>query len=1298
MKVFHRGLIIVGVPFLLEMVLIVSLSALLYQSDQDQIKESRYRRFAAYNARMLACCAELPFYIIFSIQYQSDDMYKLYLKSKEQILFYRSKVLEMMSQSNDLADSSMNADSALLKMVEMTDELASVRKAGILDIASKMPTIQAAFEKNKGMALEKVGNLVRSSEAKTKIMQEMQLVVRRQFSQILIIGLIGNAIAAICLSIFYGKGIMARLRIIGRNTQALKEGKALESPLSGRDEIMQLDRAFHEMDATLKLATIRQREMFDNASDVICVLDADMRFTKVNRASDRNWGLKAEDLIEKSAKDITDAQDFKSFQESLLNARNRQTPVEVEMRRQSMESLWSIYWSQIDQHYYCVVHDVSEQKRSERMKQRFLSMISSDLKRPLKQMSSSLAAALSQSAGALPIICVEKLKMAEKNLQRLLGLVDDLLQVAVMESDAIEINRVDSQVRSLLLQARQEVEALSEKRGIEIVIENDPDQSCFVDPNRIIQVLVNLLSNAIKFSPDGAKVFLSARADGPEIVVSMRDEGRGIPESHKKAIFEKFKQVEAADGKRKSGTGLGLPICKQIVEDHGGSIGVDSEAEKGSTFWFRLPVSAESVSSESGPSSIASGTDSGGTGSSANSDALVSPHGFVANSNAAGTPSGFIANSQAAGTSIGATSKSGSGSSTQPGSKDSLLLNKDNPAGPFAWLVSTASGGKLKLPAKGLLLIGLPLIFELILVGALSFLLFTADKEREEELYQRTIAIYSSKIIDTYFIMSALLIAEKKTPEQWFLVSKAHEGAASSVKALKKHVRREKEASSIMSALDKQSEKIANFIATGDELVNEEPSKRNVARAIAGKDKLVPSIVGISRKLQRLLDSSEKKEFVIPERRAAIRAQEGQILAIALLCNIFGSILLALFFSRDLTGRLQILADNAMRLAATKKLNSPIGGKDEIAELDRMFHDSAAALKEAQQKESAVFDNAQDLILSISSEGIFLKANQASQRILGYAAEELCGKSLEQIVHPEDLASVINSMKKFDKDNHELESRVLTMDGPIKHMHWSLSKSPGSNEVYCILHDITERKELESLKHEFLAMVSHDLRTPLTSILGVAKLATAGAFGQISSDSSSILLQLTKSGDKLLELINDLLDIEKLDAGKMQLVHEKISLAELLSAVADGTKNSARIRVHQPEYSEQPMIEGDKDRLIQALSNLIHYALSVTPEDRTVEIRVVLKEDGLNLEIIDGAEPLSQAKSTALFDRFSEHAQSNPDETVAGLALPIARRIIEGHSGQISNSVNEQNTNTTLVKLKYTLSQTESIASASSAI
>jgi signal transduction histidine kinase len=119
------------------------------------------------------------------------------------------------------------------------------------------------------------------------------------------------------------------------------------------------------------------------------------------------------------------------------------------------------------------------------------------------------------------------------------------------------------------------------------------------DSKRIVQVLVNLLSNAIKFSERGGSVTVSAHMDTDRIELSVLDRGRGIPDSSKGTIFDRFSQIEETDATEKSGSGLGLAICKAIVEAHGGEIGVESEPGKGSRFWLKPRAAAVSAGSRS---------------------------------------------------------------------------------------------------------------------------------------------------------------------------------------------------------------------------------------------------------------------------------------------------------------------------------------------------------------------------------------------------------------------------------------------------------------------------------------------------------------------------------------------------------------------------------------------------------------------------------------------------------------------------------------------------------------------------
>ena len=129
----------------------------------------------------------------------------------------------------------------------------------------------------------------------------------------------------------------------------------------------------------------------------------------------------------------------------------------------------------------------------------------------------------------------------------------------------------------------------------------ETDAEVFADQDRLIQVVVNLVSNAIKFSPQGGSVEIKAIEEDLLVEVQVIDHGRGVPAEYREIIFEKYRQVKSEDATKKGGTGLGLPICKLIIEQLGGTIGVNSEDGKGSTFWFRVPkISTEKVAGQSG--------------------------------------------------------------------------------------------------------------------------------------------------------------------------------------------------------------------------------------------------------------------------------------------------------------------------------------------------------------------------------------------------------------------------------------------------------------------------------------------------------------------------------------------------------------------------------------------------------------------------------------------------------------------------------------------------------------------------
>ncbi|HEX6039647.1 ATP-binding protein [Longimicrobium sp.] len=233
--------------------------------------------------------------------------------------------------------------------------------------------------------------------------------------------------------------------------------------------------------------------------------------------------------------------------------------------------------------------DVTERREVERMKDEFVSVVSHELRTPLTSIRGSLGLLAAGKMGEVPEKGRRMLEIAVQNTDRLVRLINDILDIERIESGRVtmELRAVDAS--DLAHQSVDVMSAMAEKLGVKLYAWADR-QPLEADPDRILQVLTNLLSNAIKFSPPGAEVSLTVERGDGEVVFRVRDQGRGIPADRLESIFERFSQVDSSDARDKGGTGLGLAICRSIVQQHGGRIWVESQPGEGSTFTFTLPA------------------------------------------------------------------------------------------------------------------------------------------------------------------------------------------------------------------------------------------------------------------------------------------------------------------------------------------------------------------------------------------------------------------------------------------------------------------------------------------------------------------------------------------------------------------------------------------------------------------------------------------------------------------------------------------------------------------------------------
>ncbi|MFN4774695.1 MAG: ATP-binding protein [Pseudanabaena sp.] len=233
--------------------------------------------------------------------------------------------------------------------------------------------------------------------------------------------------------------------------------------------------------------------------------------------------------------------------------------------------------------------DITEKLKVDRIKSEFISIVSHELRTPLASIRGALGLLSSGVLANRPETAQNMLNIASSDTERLVRLVNDILDLERLESSKVTLDRnwCDVEV-DLCQQAIETMQAIAIESQIEILC-NIQSQQVFADQDRLVQTLVNLLSNAIKFSPPQSQVHLEAEQIANEIVFRVCDRGRGIPAAQLESIFERFHQVDASDSRQMGGTGLGLAICRSIVQQHGGKIWVESVLSEGSTFSFTIP-------------------------------------------------------------------------------------------------------------------------------------------------------------------------------------------------------------------------------------------------------------------------------------------------------------------------------------------------------------------------------------------------------------------------------------------------------------------------------------------------------------------------------------------------------------------------------------------------------------------------------------------------------------------------------------------------------------------------------------
>ncbi|HEY9677715.1 MAG TPA: ATP-binding protein [Drouetiella sp.] len=430
-------------------------------------------------------------------------------------------------------------------------------------------------------------------DAHMKVAEPRELErTRRNVFAFLLFGTAASVLISIAAAWFFFRDILKRLNIIKENAHLLAIRLPVVNAVRGGDELTKLNIALQKGYSVLESARNKELSILDAATDVICSTDRRLRITAAGAASLDTWGYKSEDLLGRSIVSLQSKDSegpFRAVLEELMESeQSGEVESQVVCANMALKDFnWKINWSAENQSFYCVAHDVTEQRNTERMKQHFVAIVGHDLRTPLSSISATLSVLLANTS-LVSEKATQILQKAEASLERLMDLIRDLLDLEKLEAGKVVLDFGVVSALDVCNAACDSVEYLAQKLHVTLTRSNQ-DFLMRGDERRLVRVLVNLISNAIKFSPRGGTVAVSMKAIDNQIEISIIDEGPGIPLEDQSAIFEKFRQTTTSRATEVKGTGLGLAIAKLIVEAHDGIIGVDSQVGKGSRFYIRLP-------------------------------------------------------------------------------------------------------------------------------------------------------------------------------------------------------------------------------------------------------------------------------------------------------------------------------------------------------------------------------------------------------------------------------------------------------------------------------------------------------------------------------------------------------------------------------------------------------------------------------------------------------------------------------------------------------------------------------------
>jgi PAS domain S-box-containing protein len=343
----------------------------------------------------------------------------------------------------------------------------------------------------------------------------------------------------------------------------------------------------------------------------------------------------------------------------------------------------------------------------------------------------------------------------------------------------------------------------------------------------------------------------------------------------------------------------------------------------------------------------------------------------------------------------------------------------------------------------------------------------------------------------------------------------------------------------------------------------------------------------------------------------------------------------------------------------------------ELARINAALQGEIDERARAERERDRFFDMSSELLAIAGVDGYFKQLNPAWERVLGWTVEELKARPFSEFVHPDDLGATSAERRRLRLGGGtvDFENRYRTKDGAYRWLSWRATAVPEQGLIHAVARDVDEQKRVEQMKNDFVSVVSHELRTPLTSIRGSLGLIAGGVAGPLPEKARTLVEIAAKNCERLVRLINDILDIEKIESGEMGLRFAPVELMPLIEQAVEANRAYAEglgVELRIAEGVDGVRVWADADRLLQVMANLLSNAAKFSPRGGVVEVAVSRAAGEARVAVTDHGRGIPSEFQGRVFEKFAQaDSSSTREKGGTGLGLSISRAIVERHRGRI---------------------------------